>query len=496
MALVNLTGCATYERRPLELLQYAKDWPLRDISLDTIRAYAEELARDEKHEPYDPSDGLSLAEAEAAALVFNPQLRLARAQAEVPLASAREAGWWPDPEFEAAVLRFVDRGTRTRYRFARGEFTGVDASAIGPSGINPGAFESLLPGLRKVPGDFVEKPWIVDLGLSITIPVSGRLAVEKDWAWAEYSAAWRHVLIAEWEMLTRLRSTWLAWSATHGRIAVTAAHLEQLGTVVTMADRLAGAGELKPTDARMLLVELRRQRAALQALKSEAEQQRLELFAILGVAPEAPVELQPDLFLPRIGVPPESRRATLLQRDPRILAVRAEYEAAEQRLRLEVRNQYPDLSIGPSYSLEEGLSRLGFGFGLPIPLWNHNRQAVAEAIAERDAVRARARVHTEQVFSELCRAEARLRHAAQRREMLLDEVAPLVDRQVAETRKLLDLGEANVLVLRDALSSAVETKLELLAATLTEAQAANALQQMLEPRWMTPSQAAAEEDDE
>jgi len=491
--LLVLTGCARYERRPLELEQYAETWVLHDINVDSIREYAETLADGEEDAPYDPSDGLCLAEAEAVALVFNPQLRLARAQAEVPLASAREAGWWPDPEFEAKVQRFADRGSRAKFRFDGPSFDGVNTGIFGPSA---NGLETTPPGIRRGGGDFIDDPWIVSASLSITIPISGRLAVEQDWAWAEYAASWRRILISEWELLTRLRAAWLEWSTTRERIEVIKTSIEQLGTVATMTGRLAAAGELKPTDARLLLVKLLRQRTALQAAESEAELQRLGLFAMLGLAPEAPVELQPQVFLPCIDEVPDSRRTTLLRRNPRILAVRAEYKAAEERLRLEVRKQYPDLNIGPSYSFEEGFSRLGFGFGFPIPLWNHNRQAVAEATAEREAARARAEAKIEQVLSELARAEARLRFAAERREMLLDEVVPLVDRQVEETRKLLDLGEVDVLVLRDALSSAVETKLELLASTLAEAQAASALQQMLEPRWITPSQAEVEEDDE
>lgn len=494
IALVILTGCATYERRPLELEQHAENWPLRDISGDSIRAYVETLASEEQPAAYDPSDGLSLAEAEAVALVFNPQLRLARAQANVPLASARQAGWWPDPEFEANVLRFADRGARTRFRFDGPSFNGFNTGIIGANGLSPDGLEITPPGYRRVEGQFIDEPWIVGASLSVTIPISGRLAVEKDWAWAEYNAAWRRILISEWKLLTRLRAAWLEWSTTHERIKVLKEFRGQLGAVATIAERLATAGELKPTAARVLLVELRRQRAALHALEAEAEQQRLELFATLGLAPEAPVELVPHVLLPRIDAREEARRGTLLERDPRLTAVRAEYEAAEQRLRLEVREQYPDVTVGPSYSFEEGFSRLGFGFGFPIPLWNHNRQAIAEATAEREAARTRAEALIEQVFSELARGEARLRYATERRQILLDEVVPLVDRQVVETRKLLDLGEVDVLVLRAALASAVETKLEILTATLAEAQAANALQQMLAPRWITPSQAEAEED--
>jgi len=496
-SLLVLTGCATYERQPLELEQYPTSWPLRELNIDSIREYAETLADGEEDAPYDPSDGLSLAEAEAVALVFNPRLRLARAQADVPLASAREAGWWPDPEFEAKVMRFADRGSRTKFRFDEPSFDGVNTGIVGANGPSADGLETTPLGFRRAErGEFIDDPWIVSGSLSITIPISGRLAVEQDWAWAEYHASWRRILISEWELLTCLRAAWLEWSSTRERIEVIKAFVEQLGTVATTTERLAAAGELKPTDARLLLIELRCQRTALQAAESEAELQRLEILAMLGLAPEAPVELHADMFLPRIDEAPDSRRDTLLRRDPRITAVRAEYEAAEQRLRLEVRKQYPDLNLGPSYTFSEGFPRLGLGFGFPIPLWNHNRQAVAEASAEREAARTHAEARIEQVVSELARAEARLRNAAQRRKMLLDDVAPLVDRQVKETRTLLDLGEVDVLVLRDALSSAVETKLDLLAATLAEAQAANALQQMLEPRWITPSQAEAQENDE
>lgn len=489
-ALLLLGGCATYERQPLELERHAAAWPLRDLRLEQIRDYAAALAApdDAQAQPYDSSDGLSLAEAEAVALVFNPQLRLARAEAEVPLASAREAGWWPDPAFEAEVLRFTSRGRGDRFRFDGPSLDGVNAGILGGNGLSEGGLEFTPPGYRRVAGDYIDDPWIIGGSLSITIPISGRLAVEQDWAWAEYRAAWRRILISEWQTLTSLRAEWLAWSSTLERLAAIREFLAQLDRVASTTEKLATAGELPPTDARLLLVELRRQRTALQALEAEAEAQRLELFAMLGFAPEAPVELNPQVFIPTIADPPEMRRAKLLQRDPRILAVRAEYEAAEQRLRLEVRKQYPDLDLGPSYSFEEGFSRVGFGFGLPIPLWNHNRQAVAEAAAARQAARVRAGTQVEQAFAELARAETRLQFAAQRRQMLLDDVAPLVDRQVEETQRLLELGEVDVLVLREALSSALETKLELIDATLAEAQAADILQQMLAPRWITPVQ--------
>ncbi len=495
IALLILAGCATYERRPLHLEKYAEELPSRQIDVEPVLQFAQALTDEEPTQPFDLSDGLSLPEAEAVALVFNPQLRRVRAQADVPLATAREAGWWPDPQFEAAVLLVGNRGRRTRYEFDRLRFVGVNTDMLLPNNTVLDGIDYSAPGYRKVPGNYVSKPWTVEAGLNITIPISGRLAVEKDWAWAEYDTAWRQILVAEWELLTRLRDAWLSWSTTGERIAVTEEYVGRLERIVGTADRLAAAGEMKSTDARVLQIELSRRRMDLQLLQAQAAQQRLELFAMLGVDPEASVELQEDVFLPTIDIPLEERRDTLLKRHPRVLAVQADYESAEQRLRLEIRNQYPDLTIGPSFSWEEGLSRLGMGWGLPIPVWNHNRQAVAEATAEREAARVRAAVVVESVFSELAQAEIRQRYATERRELLLDNVAPLVDRQVEETRKLLAFGEVEVLLLRDAISRSLDTKLAVLDATLAEAQARNALKQMLEPRWITPSQAEIEENE-
>ena len=481
--LTLISGCATYESRPLELNEYVDRWPARDIADETVEAYARQLVSDEQDAPYDASDGLSVTEAEAVALVFNPKLRLARAQAKVPLASAVEAGWWPDPQFQAQVLRFTHRGADSRFRFDGPSINGVNTGVVSGNGV-----EVTPPGIRRVGGEFIDDPWIIGGSLNVTIPISGRLAVEQDWSWAMYRASWRQILIAEWDVLTQLRAAWLEWSVTRGRLTVVSEYLEQLGAVARIANRLADAGELKPTEARLLDIELQRQRTVKQGLEGQVAGQKLTLLAMLGLAPEVPVDLVPSVFVAGFDDHDVTRRKLLLDRHPRVHASRARYEAAEQRLRLEIREQYPDVTLGPTYSLEEGFSRFGFGISVPLPLWSRNRQAIAEAMADREAARIQAQTTLEAVMSNLAQVEVRLRFASERRRMLSDEVAPLVDRQVTETRDLLELGEINVLVLRDAISSAVETKLELLTATLAEAQAANELQQMLAPRWITPSE--------
>ncbi len=363
-------------------------------------------------------------------------------------------------------------------------------------GLNPGGAETTPLGYRRVEGDFIDHPWIVGAGLSITVPISGRLAVEKTLRWSEYSAAWRRILLAEWELLTRLRAGWLEWSTSQERLNAAREYVDKLESIAGIAHQLMSAGELKPTESRLLQIELARRRMNILVFEREIERQRLALHALLGLSPNAPVSLNPDVFIPSIGVQPDQRCDALLQNHPRIKSVEAEYETAEQQLRLEIRQQYPDLKIGPNYALEEGLARFGLGIGFPIPLWNRNRQSIAESLAERDAAQARAHATVERVLSELAQAESRLTYANQQRAMLLEKVAPLVDRQVEDSRTLLSLGEVDVLLLRDALTGFFETKLDILDVTLAEAQAANKLQQMLHPRWFTPSEAEPKEENE
>ncbi|MCH8241681.1 MAG: TolC family protein [Planctomycetes bacterium] len=484
--ILGVTGCQSYQRQPLDLTDYASKWVDRSLDVEPIGTYAASLAYTaDSPAPFDSTDGLSLNEAEAVALHFNPQLLIARSQADVPLAGAEEAGWWPDPNFQVQVLRFVDRGDKTRFKFDRPSF----------DGLNPGGAETTPLGYRRVEGDFIDNPWIVGAGLSITIPISGRLAVEKTVRWSQYSAAWRGILLAEWDLLTRLRAAWLEWSTSQERLKAASEYVNKLESIAGIAQQLMVAGELRPTESRLLQIELARRRMNILVFEREVERQRLALHSLLGLSPDAPVSLNPDVFIPSISVQPDQRCAALLQNHPQIKSVEAEYETAEQQLRLEIRRQYPDLNIGPNYSYDEGFSRFGLSLGFPIPLWNRNRQAIAESWAQRDAAQMRAHATVERVLSELAQAESRLTYASQQRAMLLEKVAPLVDRQVEDSRTLLSLGEVDVLLLRDALTGFFETKLDLLDVTLAEAKAANKLQQMLHPRWFTPSEAESKEED-
>ena len=439
---VGLLGCQRYSRVPLDLSAHRAAVEGRDPAASEVVGYAHQLAAAGRAtETYDPNDGLTLDEAEVVALFFNPELRLARLKADVPRVGAAEAGRWEDPEL------------------------GIDAERI---------IES------------VEHPWVLGGTLSFTIPLSGRLRVERDKARTEATAAELRALSEERRVLAELRADWANWSAMMERVALTRQVIADLDAVVGNAERLRQAGELGPVDARLLQIERVNQTAKLKGHETDGREAELSLKARLGLAPLADVKFLPALPVPSARTAGEDI-GVLVAEHPRVRVARAEYEVAERTLELEVRKQYPDLRIGGGYGTDESDERVLFGAALPLPLFNANRRAIFEARASRDVSRAAAEAEYEQLLAATTAAQARLQAACDRLDYVEKELAPLADQQVADARRLADLGEFDALVLLEAVQTAHEAKLAILDARLSAALSGSRLHALLEGGGGSPS---------
>ncbi|MCZ7607382.1 MAG: TolC family protein [Planctomycetota bacterium] len=361
-------------------------------------------------------------------------MRTARLHADAELAGAREAGRWEDPELSVDAMWIIDS---------------------------------------------ISQPWILGAGISFTIPFSGSPGVREDLAYAQHDVAIQVAIAREWEILVELRQAWNRHAAITEQVRLTEDYISQVEKVKQTADRLTAAGELTSLDARMFALELAARRAELLALRGEQREHELQLRELLGLAPEAPLQLKTTLS-PEQPLPAE-REKTVAGRNPALAVKRAEYETAEQQFRLEIHKQYPDLSIGPSYEIEEGQSRIGIGFGLPIPIINLNKEGIARARARRLAVRAEFEGELERLLHALTRAEAQLNAARQRRDFITRELAPLTDDQVADAGRLAELGEFDAMVQLDALTRRHEARVQVLEATLAESLAREQVIALLGP---------------
>ncbi len=72
-----------------------------------------------------------------------------------------------------------------------------------------------------------------------------------------------------------------------------------------------------------------------------------------------------------------------------ILAALADYAASEERVRLEVAKQYPDIKLGPGYKLDQTVNKWTLGIGFELPILNQHKGAIAEAEGRRAEAAAR-----------------------------------------------------------------------------------------------------------
>ncbi len=430
--LFTIGACQTYEPAPLDVRAHADAFATRSLDAEPLRAFALRLAEPaQATTTFDPSDGITVEEGQAIALFYNADLRNARTAAGITRATADNAGKWEDPElgFDAAEI----------------------LSASSPL------------------------EWGITLGL--TLPISGRLAAERDRAGAEHEAELRRLADAEWRTRTHLREAWATWSAAREQRVLLTELLTDFDAAARITTSLVNAGELPRTEGRLLDIDLASRRAELLAAQAREREARLELLEVMGLPPGADVDLIPTLSTPPH---PHATDDRIINHNTSLAIRRADYHTAEQTLRAEVRKQYPDLSIAGGYG-EEDDRRLLLGLSIPIPILNANAQGIAQARAQRDAARSAVYTEYEALAHRLASLTTRLDAARQQREAYAAAIVPLLDDQLTDLDNLAQLGEVDVLLLTESIDRRANAKETLIDLRLTESTIANQLRELLGP---------------
>ncbi|MGE3108157.1 MAG: TolC family protein [Phycisphaerales bacterium] len=432
-------GCQSYEPRPLDLESTRAAWLSRAADDARVREFAGSLAGAEGLQPgFDPRDGLSLREAEAVALVYSADLRLARLQAGVARASATFAGQWEDPVLGVDLERIVS----------------------GVGGANP---------------------WVVGSTIGFTIPLSGRLQAQRQQARAELAEALDQAAAKEWATRSALRELWIEWSAAGRREGIASELVFRLGEIVSVAARQQESGVISRLEAGVFRVELAAQEADLSESRATTRRLEQQIRALIGLPPSNTSPLVPALVIRSRADEPQALLLALEDTNPELAAVRAAYESSEHALRTEIRKQYPDLTIGPGYGSEQGDNRLLLGLSLPVPLWNRNQQGIARASAQRELARARFETTYEKLSSRLAQALDDLDDARARREQIEQSLLPLAEAQEADARRVAGLGRFEPLLLLETLKSRASAQQRLVEARAAESISAVRVDELVGP---------------
>lgn len=445
LAPLSLSACQSYQPRPLDLQGTKAAYLARSPEDQSIKDFADFLATQRiSNNPttplpeFNPSDGLSLYEAQLVALIYNPDLHLLRLESGRTLATMKHAGLWQDPTFGLDLERIIS------------DLNGAD-------------------------------PWAVGSTIGITIPVSGRLSAEKATATAQHAAQLDQIAASEWATQSALRQQWILWSAALLEKQITIELIASLREIVAVVDKQQTAGTLSRIDARIFHVELAARQSDLIEYEARVKEHELELRAMMGLSPQKPLTLHPALtFSPRARDSAQVL-AQLEASHPELNAIRAEYEVSEHQLRTQIRAQYPDITLAPGYGSDQGDSRLLLGVSFPIPLWNRNQQAIAQATAQRELAKGRFETTYHRLNVKLAQALITFQAGLAQREWVESTLIPLVTQQESDLRKSATIGRVDPLIMLEALKTQHAAKLRLIYAQKLESQGAIRLDELIGP---------------
>lgn len=365
-------------------------------------------------------DGLDLAEAETVALAWSPDLVAARGRADVAAAVASAGAGFPNPTLAVDALGVIGGGAT---------------------------------------------PVRIEASLTFPIPLSDRLGAATSEVSAVYEKAQADVLVAEWRVVEGLREEWVRWMGFERRAALIEGHLAVTDPMLVVAEKLAKAGEIELGAAGLWRVTQVRHRLDAVTARASAQTSKARLVARVGLPASSTVTFQ--VGLPTMVDPPPSP-----ERHPEVLLALAEVRRAEAQLRHAEAAAVPDISVGPRVDYGEGSTAIGASVSAPLPFFDRNQRAVAEATRLRATAEADVGAALRRARDRLGLARLELAAAQERLALIRAELVPITTSQLARTRELLAAGELDALLLHEILEQVLAVELDALHAEMAAAEAA------------------------
>jgi outer membrane protein TolC len=332
----SLAGCATYREQPLGTRSNLPD-RIPDLTIDPRQMPLPELAAHR----FDPTDGLDSTEVAILAVVNNPDLKTARAAAGVAHAQAFAAGLLPDPQLSLSADR-PDAGqaaTATAYTF--------------------GLSYDLIALLTRVPR---------------------RAAARRDAAKTDLNLLW-----LEWQVVAQGRLLFVRLTQEAQLMEVLEQNRALFADRYHRTETALDRGLLSLDAVTPHLTALQDVSRQIHDLERLVSQNRHDLNALLGLAPEVAVPLVGPMELPELdeaGI--EKLLPDLPRRRPDLIALQLGYAAEEMRYRAAILAQFPSLGIGFNRSSDtSNIHSTGLGLTLSLPIFSGNRGPIAIEQATR-----------------------------------------------------------------------------------------------------------------
>jgi outer membrane protein, heavy metal efflux system len=417
--LAVLAGCATYQPAPQDPQHNVEQFAGRrldekDLQTEVARLLPQAAAASWPPQEWDRGELLAVA------LVRNPQLAVARARVQAAVAHQVTAGQMLNP----------DLTLQSEYG-AHGE----------------------------------QHPWLYGVAFDWVVRSPGRRHLEQEIARLDTANTRLQLMDGIWTLRRELIAALSDWEGARRRLTL-------LDRLAAAQDRLlvgerkrVEAGEDSPSESvtvEQARIETEQQQAQARAAADVAQ---VAAAKALGFPPGTLDSLQfvwPDWGVPPTGADTQDRgvreRALLSRSD--LAAAMGEYSIAEAQFELAVKRQYPQLTIGPGYYWDHGISKFPLDVGLTLPL-NGNKGEIAEARAARDVIGKRMLALQADIYGDIAAAE-RSEHLARGSAETAERRLENARHQLAQGELSLRLGESSVMERAGSEILAIRAELEVL----------------------------------
>lgn len=388
---VALSGCASYRAAPLDVARSAARFDQRSLDDARLDQFITALGGRRTTDQGWDVDSLTLA-----ALYFHPDMDLAYAKLATAEAGVRTARQRPNPSL-----------------------------TLTPSGSGPAG-------------------WTVGAAVSVLIETFGKRADRTAEAQAMTDAARHDLDNALWQVRSRVRQALVDVWIGQARVELAGRRLDQERELVTLLEHRAALGAASALDLSREGANRDQMTVALSDAQRALTTARTQLAGAVGVPAPALERTSlsfsgldqdlPQRDLPRLRDQALSQRADLD-------AALAQYAAAEAALKLQVANQYPNLSLSPAYN-DQGDHRVAVPATFDLPLFNQNQGPIAEAAGRRREAAARVQALQAQIAGAVDTAAAAQAGAAATLHAA-DALAAAQRARQARTAKLFEEGQVN-----------------------------------------------------
>ena len=353
------------------------------------------------------------------------------------------------------------------------------AAGIQTAGQMPNPILSFSPGYNTSSKGI--SPWIVAPSLDVTIETAGKRGQRVASARARAEAAQLRVAAAAWGTRAKVRKAMLDLHAAQENAGLLRTEVALHEGAVEKLLALVNVGESPGFELTQERLGLSRAKLALHDAEKQSATARAQLASAIGVSTAAldAVTLDFSAFKNLPATPGSQLRERALTHRADLLALLAEYAAADAELRLQIAKQYPDIHLGPGYEFDQGDDKWSLGFGVELPILNQNRGPIAEAEAKRKTAGAKFEAKQQAVFGEIETALASYR-AANTKVATAARLAEESAHASNTTRSMVDAGELAPLELTRRGIETSAAKLSLLEARIQAQQAAGELEAALQ----------------